>query len=116
MKHQISCKKYEYPSISTCTCHSPTDTPEKEECHEFETGQHNTAGQPIKAWQCYCGTTACLKNQMQNYHSVEVKTTIPKKEFERERCDACGTPHWKDSAPKEVVRMVRKAVVLLVHY
>ena len=64
-------------------------------CHEIETRQYDTSGQPIREWKCYCGTTACLENKIQNYHSIELETVMSKKEFERETCDKCGIPHWK---------------------
>lgn len=52
----------------------------KEKCHEYTIyGETDTAGQPIKHWKCYCGTTACLKNYpIQNLASI---TTIQEKEI-----------------------------------
>ena len=79
------------------------------ECHEIKTRQYDSAGQPIKEWICYCGTTACLKNRIHHYHSVEIEKTITNEEisdilvemsrpgFEREMCDKCGVPHWKNN-------------------
>lgn len=32
---------------------------EKPQCFDFDTGQRDTAGQPVMGRQCFCGTTAC---------------------------------------------------------
>ena len=53
----------------------------KEKCHEITTRQYDTAGQPIREWKCYCGTTVCLKNKIQNYHSIEIEKTMTNEEI-----------------------------------
>ena len=51
------------------------------ECHNVIIG-YDTAGQPMKDWRCYCGTTACLKK---NNLGIVEKINYEKKED----CD-CG--------------------------
>lgn len=40
------------------------------ECYDIEIGK-DTAGQPIMSRRCFCGTTACLQEKIQNYAVVE---------------------------------------------
>ena len=39
-------------------------------CYDYKTGQHNSAGNPIMGRMCFCGTTSCLQNQIQNFGEV----------------------------------------------
>lgn len=41
------------------------------DCHEVTTNESDSAGKHIKKWICYCKTTACLKNRIQNYNVVQ---------------------------------------------
>ena len=40
-------------------------------CYDYKTGQHDSAGNPILGRMCFCGTTACLQNQIQNFGEVQ---------------------------------------------
>ena len=58
-------------------------------CHEYTIyGRYDTAGNPLKGWRCYCGTTACLENnqsiQIQNLAELE---TISYKKTEDCDCE-----------------------------
>lgn len=58
-------------------------------CHEYTNGQTDTAGNLVKHWKCYCGTTACLENvNIQELASIETHTLHP---IDRP-CPKCGVP------------------------